>query len=70
MNFSFDPRASSDCLCCYDTNETQGCFYRSEVLLFSHIDLQRKPLFGNSKYIRGKLPRVWEVILNVAMLLS
>ena len=41
-----------------------NCLYRSEVLLFGHVDLQRKPLFGNRKYICGTLPRVWEVILN------
>ena len=32
-------------------HETQGCLYRSEILSFGHINLQRKPLFGNRKYI-------------------
>ena len=41
--------------------EAQGCLFCSEVLLFGHIDLQRKSLFGNRKYIRGGLPRVWQV---------
>ena len=37
----------------------QGCFYVSaEVLLFGHINSQRKPLFGNRKYNRGTLPSV------------
>ena len=31
-------------------HETQGSLYRSEILSFGHIDLQRKPLFGNRKY--------------------
>ena len=30
-------------------HETQGSLYRSEILSFGHIDLQRKPLFGNRK---------------------
>ena len=46
-------------------SESQGCLYRSEVLLFGHIDLQRKPLFGNSKYIWGTLPRVWKIVLDI-----
>ena len=32
-------------------HETQGSLYRSEILSFGHIDLQRKPLFGNRKYL-------------------
>ena len=44
-NVSFDPRAIAL------WRETQGCFYRSEVLLFSHIYLHKKPLFGKKIYI-------------------
>ena len=44
-NASFDPRAIAL------WHETQGRFYRSEVLLFSPIYLHKKPLFGKKIYI-------------------
>ena len=72
-NASFDSRAieSRDSRFCrlliLLSYEIQGCLYGSEVLLFRHINFQRKPLFGNRKYNWGTLPRVREVFLNVAM---
>ena len=72
-NASFDSRAieSRDSrfyrLLILLSYEIQGCLYGSEVLLFRHINFQRKPLFGNRKYNWGTLPRVREVFLNVAM---
>ena len=72
-NASFDSRAieSRDSrfyrLLILLSYEIQGCLYGSEVLLFRHINFQRKPLFGNRKYNWGTLPRVTEVFLNVAM---
>ena len=55
-NASFDSRAieSRDSrfyrLLILLSYEIQGCLYGSEVLLFRHINFQRKPLFGNRKY--------------------
>ena len=55
-NASFDSRAieSRDSRFCrlliLLSYEIQGCLYGSEVLLFRHINFQRKPLFGNRKY--------------------
>ena len=48
-------------------HEIQGCLYGSKVLLFGHINLHKKPHFGNRKYNWGTLPRVRQVFLNVAM---
>ena len=45
-NVSFDPRA----IAYFVMTQTQDCLYRSKVLLFGHIYLQRKPVFGNRKY--------------------
>ena len=72
-NASFDSRAieSRDSrfyrLLILLSYEIQGCLYGSEVLLFRHINFQRKPLFGNRKYNWGTFPRVREVFLNVVM---
>ena len=48
-------------------HEIQGCLYGSIVPLFGHSNLQRKPHFRNKKYNWGTLPRVREVLLNLAM---
>ena len=47
-NVFFDSKAIAALLILL--HETQGSLYRSEILSFGHIDLQRKPLFGNRKY--------------------
>ena len=48
-NVSFDPRA----IAYFDSDTKPKAVFRYcfEVLLFGHIVLQRKPLFGKRKYI-------------------
>ena len=48
-------------------HEIQGCLCGSNVILFGHPNLHKKPLFDNRKYNGGTLPRVREVFVNVAM---
>ena len=44
----------------------QGCLYGSKVILFGHINVQRKPICGNRKYNWCILPRVREIFLHIA----
>ena len=48
-------------------HKIHDCLYGSNVSLFDHSNLQRKPHFRNKKYNWGTLPRVREVFLNLAM---
>ena len=45
--------------------EKQSSFFGTEIILFVYIYLYRNLLSGNSKCVGGKLPRMWEVLLDV-----
>ena len=63
-NVSFASRAGAVSLVLFTTRKTKF-FFCTEIILFGYIYLYRNILSGNNKCVGGKLPRMWEVPLDV-----